>query len=240
MKFYYNSIVINLSFGHPQLFKNNMNWNSKSSEFGGMSENKDFHVVKHNVLHEGKFMSFECIDYMTPVGLKKWECISRKSKKLSGLDVDAVELVPIIYYPESKKPTSLVFISEFRVPVGVKVWQLAAGLIDPHETVESSAKRELKEETGYVAEKVVHVTKRVAAAPAESDTYVQYVTLLINGDAEENKNPKQELEPSEDVQVSVVPLEELESFVMKRCEAGETVEARFFCMACSAALLNYK
>ncbi|EKE40123.1 hypothetical protein ENUP19_0046G0040 [Entamoeba nuttalli] len=200
---------------------------------------QQFYVTKHNVLHDGKFMSFELLEYNTPKGIRKWECISRKSKKLSGLDVDAVELVPIIYYPISKKPTSLVFIREFRVPVNTMVWQLAAGLIDPNETVEFSAKRELKEETGYVAEKVLKVSKRVAAAPAESDTYVQYVSLLINGDAPENQNPKQELGSSEDITVHVVPLKEVEDFLSKRSEAGETVEARLFCFACSSYIMNY-
>lgn len=205
-----------------------------------MSSDKSYYVTEHNVLHEGKFMSFELLSYKTPYGIKKWECITRKSKKLSGLDVDAVELVPIIYYPVTKKPTSLVIISEFRVPVNTMVWQLAAGLIDPNETVESSAKRELKEETGYVAEKILNVTKRVAAAPAESDTYVQYVTLLINGDAEENQHPKQELETSEDISVHVVPMSELEQFLYSRSEAGETVEARLFCFACSSSIMNYE
>ncbi|ELP92576.1 muT/nudix family protein, partial [Entamoeba invadens IP1] len=203
-----------------------------------------FYVTKHNVLHDGRFLSFECLDYQTPKGIKHWECISRKSKKLSGLDVDAVELVPIIYYPISKKPTSLIFIREFRVPVNAfvtcKVYQLAAGLIDPHETVESSAFRELKEETGYVAEKVLHVSKRVAAAPAESDTYVQYVSLLVNGDAEVNQHPVQELEPSEEVTVHVLPLDEVEAFLAKKSEEGETVEARLFCFACNSFIMNYK
>ncbi|KAL7720285.1 MuT/nudix family protein [Entamoeba marina] len=205
-----------------------------------MSNPPDFHVIKRNTLYEGKFLSFELIDYQTPKGPKKWESISRKSKKLSGLDVDAVELVPIIYYPVSKKPSSLVFISEFRVPVGCKVWQLAAGLVDPNETIENSAIRELKEETGYVAEKILRVSKRVAAAPAESDTYVQYVSMLINGDAEENINPVQELEQSEDIQVHVVPLNEVESFLAKKSEAGETVEARLFCFACSTYIMNFE
>ena len=205
-----------------------------------MTEERKFYVEKHNVLHEGRFLQFELLEYHTPTGTRKWECISRKSKKLSGLDVDAVELVPIIYYPVSKKPTSLVFIREFRVPVDTAVWQLAAGLIDPNESVESSAMRELKEETGYVAEKILRVSKRVAAAPAESDTYVQYVSMLINGDAEENLHPEQELEPSEDVSVHVVALEELEKFLVERSEKGETVEARLFCFACSSFIMNFE
>ena len=197
-----------------------------------------FVVTERKTLYEGRFMEFQEVHYKTPVGEKKWECISRKSKKLSGLDVDAVELVPLVYYPVSKRPTSLLFISEFRVPVGCMVWQLAAGLIDPKETVESSAIRELKEETGYVAEKILRVSRRVAPGPAETDTYVQYVTLLINGDDERNANPQQELEVSENITVHLKPLDEVSSFLYERSEAGETVEARLFCLACSATILS--
>ncbi|KAL7713368.1 MuT/nudix family protein [Entamoeba marina] len=200
----------------------------------------NFYINKKDTLYEGNYITLEMIDYHTPQGNLKWESATSKTKKLSGLDVDAVELVPIVHYPVSKKPSSLVFISEFRVPVGCKVWQLAAGLVDPNETIENSAIRELKEETGYIAEKILRITEKIAAAPALSDTNVKYVSMLINGDAEENINPVQELEQSENIQVHVVPLNEVESFLTKKSEAGGIIEARLFCFACSTYIMNFE
>lgn len=82
---------------------------------------------------------------------KKWVIASRKDyKTLSGQyfngkveKLDAVVL--IAFHEESKK---LAVIKQFRVPLNDYVYELPAGLIDPDENIESTVKRELKEETG--------------------------------------------------------------------------------------------
>lgn len=62
-------------------------------------------------------------------------------------------------------PPSTIIIEQFRPPVDAYVIELPAGLIDPEETVESTAFRELEEETGYKAESVVDVSALMACDP---------------------------------------------------------------------------
>ena len=184
-------------------------------------------------------MSFEAITCKTDKGSYTCEMIRRLTKNESGSLSDGVEVIPIVYYPKSNKPNCLLIIQQFRVPINAKVWQFPTGIIDSGETPDVSAIRELKEETGFIAEKVLHVNKRIASCPDIADTYVQSVTVLINGDDEINQNPIQDLGPSEDIAPVLVPLNELEKFIMEKVNKGESVFDNLFCLSQSAFLLDY-
>jgi len=49
----------------------------------------------------------------------------------------------------------LLLVQQYRLPAQQKLWEIAAGRIDPGETALKAAKRELREETGYSAKKWV-------------------------------------------------------------------------------------
>ena len=61
----------------------------------------------------------------------------------------AVAILPVDI--ENKK---ILLTQEFRMPVNDYVTAIPAGLIDPGESAEEAARRELQEETGYIADKI--------------------------------------------------------------------------------------
>lgn len=100
-------------------------------------------------MHEGKYITRYDISYETADGKKKvYEMISRdhniKSRgELITHPVDAVVLIM-----EDETGEKILLNKEFRMATGRFVYNFPAGLIDPGETPDESARRELREETG--------------------------------------------------------------------------------------------
>ena len=100
-------------------------------------------------IHEGRFITRYDVDYITAEGNPKtYEIISR-NRNIQTLD----EL-------QNRKPDSVVMIltdgsgerilvnREYRMAMAQWIYNFPAGLIDPGESPEESARRELREETG--------------------------------------------------------------------------------------------
>jgi ADP-ribose pyrophosphatase len=76
----------------------------------------------------------------------------------------------------AKVDGKLLLTSQKRVPHGdKKIIELPAGLIDPNETPIDTARRELLEETGYEAEKLLLVYPDVSTSPGISTELIQFV-----------------------------------------------------------------
>ena len=98
----------------------------------------------------GKYINRYNVNYETEDGIKKvYEMISRDSEikdfeSLHGKEpADAVVLII-----HNKDDNKILLNREFRMAPGTWVYNFPAGLIDPGETPEQAAARELKEETG--------------------------------------------------------------------------------------------
>jgi len=94
-------------------------------------------IIDRVTLWEGRFLRTCLTTYLARDGCRyEWECYERTSKGV-------VIIVPVL--PNER----VLLIRQFRPPVGETVLELPAGLIDPGETPETTAARELVEETGY-------------------------------------------------------------------------------------------
>ncbi len=107
---------------------------------------------------------------------------------------DAVVIVP--FHTHEKK---LVMIKEFRVALGGYQYGFPAGLIDNGETVEQAGKRELFEETGLGATRVLKQSPRVYSSSGMTDESVSLLFVECHGNPTNKFN-----ESSEDIQVKLV------------------------------------
>lgn len=142
---------------------------------------------------------------------------------------DAVVVFPFLTKPGA--PTRVVLIRQFRPPVGQWVLELPAGLIDAQEAPEVAAMRELKEETGYVGSRVLHM-----GPPMVNDQGVtngKCRLLLVEVREEEQQSPRQQqLEPDEIIHVVHAPLDGLVHWLeARKLREKDAIDARLYSYA---------
>ncbi len=101
-----------------------------------------------------------------------------------------------------------VMVDNYRFGIGAYILELPGGMVDDGEDHQQAARRELLEETGYVAREW-HYAGNVAANPVFMDSYVHHYLAL---DAELVQS--QELDDAEDIRVHEMPLEEVEKMLL--------------------------
>ena len=100
-------------------------------------------------IHEGKFITRYDVDYETAEGNgKTYEIISRNKniQTLEELQNKTPDSVILILTDE--RGERILVSREYRMAMAQWIYNFPAGLIDPGETPEQSAERELREETG--------------------------------------------------------------------------------------------
>jgi ADP-ribose pyrophosphatase len=89
------------------------------------------------------------ITYSDPNGKKRtWESAERSTRPANSL-IDGVGIIAVLEKPSGPE---LLLQKQFRPPVERVTVEVPAGLVDPGESSEECAVRELKEETGYVGQ----------------------------------------------------------------------------------------
>jgi len=111
------------------------------------------------------------VDVVTEQGNRPWTFASRKAQPTKVGVADAAVIVAIIAGDEPR----LVITREFRAPLGVEEISMPSGLIDPGESAEVAAARELREETGLTLQRIAWVSPPVASSAGITDETVAYV-----------------------------------------------------------------
>ncbi len=149
-----------------------------------------------------------------------WETVSQKyllKDRWISLRADVckmpngriVEPYYVLEYPDFvnvvaiTEQQEIVMVRQYRHAYGKTVLELPGGIVDPGESYATAARRELLEETGYTAESFEELA-RISPNPS-SMTNLSVSYLAINA----KKASAQQLDHTEDIEVVVMPLEEV-------------------------------
>lgn len=144
---------------------------------------------------EGKFINRYDVTYETVDNKEKvYEIISRKRalNNIVDLQGDKPDAVVVIVNDESGE--KILINKEFRLAVGDWVYNFPAGLIDPGEVPEQSAKRELWEETGLELYEITDFIGESYSAVGFSNEINVCVVGKARGEFKESTSTVEEIE----------------------------------------------
>lgn len=171
-------------------------------------------ILKREQLWEGRFLRTVRIHYETRCGeslapeVRLWESVER---------INCDGIVGIIPFTADGE---VILIRQYRPPVDRHVVELPAGLIEIGENPETAVQRELREETGYQAGKIVYVTKGPMSSGASSEILNVFVATELSyvGIADRDE--------TENIEVLVVPLGELNKALLKQEDRGDYIDLK--------------
>lgn len=182
-------------------------------------------IVKKTLLtnENARFINLCKLDYVSPLGINSaWEMAQRTTKP-AGQEVDAVIIIPLLKYPNGDK--KVVLVRQFRPPTGGVCVEFPAGLVDPNDTIESCALRELKEETGYVGT-IRKKSGVVWSDPGLTDANCEMVYVDVDMSLPENQQPVPQWMDSEVIEVVSVHTSELEETINNWNNEGYLIDAK--------------
>jgi len=140
-----------------------------------------------------KWLNMFDIAYVDPAGRSRlWQSVSRAAepKCITGkyYKPDAVVIVPF-----HTAAARLVITREFRVPLADFEYGFPAGLMDPGETIEQTARRELMEETGLILTRCIKISPPLYSSAGMTDESVAMVYAECDGQPSTAGNTRSEL-----------------------------------------------
>ncbi|TFK73470.1 hypothetical protein BDN72DRAFT_814399 [Pluteus cervinus] len=175
-----------------------------------MAQNPRVLSVTELPTSEARWITLNKIKYADAEGVERlWESAQRTTRRGS---IDAVAVLAILRSKTDAFPLSTVIIEQYRPPIDKFIIELPAGLIDAGETPENAAIRELKEETGFVADRVIQSSPVVVSDPGMTNANMKLVVLNVTLD-DKLETPEQKLDTGEFIVTRVVELAKLEEIL---------------------------
>jgi len=171
--------------------------------------------INRSVLCEGKHLSLHEIVWEDASGRRRsWETAERTSGAC------AVSIIPWMI-PSNR----LVFIRQFRPPPGGAVIEFPAGMIDQGETVEETALRELKEETGFIG-RIVLISPASFSSPGMTGESAFTCVVEIDENDPANRRPEQQTEEGEHIEVFLIDRASVRDWLRGQLAQGDRIATR--------------
>jgi ADP-ribose pyrophosphatase len=154
-------------------------------------------IFKKKVIYKGKYLRLVAKEYLTKTGKKGiWECIERPAG--------------VLIFPLTKNK-EVILEKIFRIPINNYSIELPAGALDrKNENPKETAKRELIEETGYLAKELIPIFKWQLSPWLASSEGILFFAPDIELVGRKGG------EDVEEIEILRIPLKNLEKFLVKQ------------------------
>jgi len=168
-------------------------------------------ILDKIVRWKGSFMSAVEIRYRDARGdVRTWEAVERVG--IGGI----VVMVAVT-------PSGTVLLEkQFRPPLGRSVIELPAGLVDPGETMEAAAQRELIEETGWSAGNIRFLAEGPVSTGASTEILRAYLCTALEHVGRSGGDD------NEIIEVIKVPLAGIHEFLAETQRSGTLVDLKVY------------
>lgn len=195
-------------------------------------------VLGTESIYEGPWMSARRVKWRhqsDPADcVRVWE-MAERTKKVRELMADGVVVVPLLLCQGRK---FFITVKQWRIPISGWSLEFPAGLLDkPGETVVACATRELLEETGYKATRVLcESSGSQTLDPGLSSTGVNFVVVEVDGDLPDNRQPSQRLDDGEQIDVLLIPADNFLPTLNHLNTSGIRIEAAVYTFGLALSL----
>ncbi len=147
-------------------------------------------------IHEGRFITRYDVDYLTAAGREKtYEMISRNRNITTLKDLQNEKPDSVILILTDPSGERILVSREYRMAMARWIYNFPAGLIDPGETPEESARRELWEETGLRLTRIDDVLDLSYSAIGFSNERNVCVFGVAEGEFQKSTSDAEEIQP---------------------------------------------
>ena len=167
-------------------------------------------------IHQGKFITRYDVDYITAEGNPKtYEIISRNPDLVTEEDLQNKKADSVILILTDPTGEKILVSREYRMALARWIYNFPAGLIDPGETPEESARRELWEETGLALKRIDDVLDNSYSAIGFSNERNVCVFGTAEGEFRKSTSDAEEIVPGWYTKKEILALMRTEAFAAR-------------------------
>lgn len=183
-------------------------------------------IKKLDKVTDYPYLNLFSILYEDRLKQEKQYVFASRSKTSNPLEDQNLLPDAVVVVPFHTTRNELVLIEEFRIAIGGFQYGFPAGLIDEGETIEQAGIRELHEETGLTATRILKQSPKVFSTSGMTDESVSLLFVECSGDPTSKFN-----EASEDIQVKFVSQKEAEEILLDhtlKCDVKTWIVLNYF------------